>query len=704
MYDAENIKSLFSCFCRYKITPSFLNFLVLNSGVMKRSRSLSVAVLASLLSFFFFLGGCNASRRDCHSSCGTLQNITYPFHLTTDPKDCGADDPNLDDQPYYQLACDDNRTVLNFRSGKYYVEKISYEKQVIRLVDSDLQKGNCSSLPPYSSGLYPDFRMDYGEYHLDHSAYTIIVFMKCSVPINNSEYKATTPCSSPDYLYFVIGNNMSISDLNESCKSVAKTAIDMTAVGEVDISNFTQIQNLLPMGFELRWEIDVFYTDSPCYWLSSPQCFFKYMPHLITGKAFKKPSLSFLSSPFSTPVDVISTPYACGSPCEVLLQARTLIIVVCLAIFLAYKFRIRHIWMDATVEEFLSKHRYRTPTRYSYSDIKKITQGFKEKLGKGGFGTVFRGKLRSRRPVAVKMLAKSKVNGQDFINEIATIGRIHHVNVIQLIGFCSEGSKRALIYDYMPNGSLEKYIFPQQESIDHLSWEKTYKISLGIARGIEYLHRGCDMRILHFDIKPHNILLDENFIPKVSDFGLAKFYPTEKSIVSVTAVRGTPGYIAPELFLQNLGGISYKSDVYSFGMLLMEMAGRRSNFNAKAENSSQIFFPLWIYDQVSQGDGIELENANDDEKEVAKKLNIAALWCIQMKPADRPSMGKVLEMLEGSVELLQIPPKPSLSSPTRVTYEDDATQMDTMGSSTSSEIELVSQNHAESNLLSVIVD
>ncbi|XP_077227075.1 LEAF RUST 10 DISEASE-RESISTANCE LOCUS RECEPTOR-LIKE PROTEIN KINASE-like 2.4 [Tasmannia lanceolata] len=681
---------------------------------MKRSRSLSVAVLASLLSFFF-LGGCNAwgGRHDCHSSCGTLQNITYPFHLTTDPKDCGADDPIFDD-PYYQLACDDNRTVLNFRSGKYYVEKISYEKQVIRLVDSDLQKGNCSSLPPYSSGLYPDFRMDYGEYHLDHSAYTIIVFVKCSVPINNSEYKATTPCSSPDYLYFIIGNNISISDLNESCKSVAKTAIDMTAVGEVDISNFTQIQNLLPMGFELRWEIDVFYTDSPCYWLSSPQCFFKYMPHLITGmvECMRHAIISVLAFLHTCGCYInacmsrlkVSKWFCSWHAIILLLQARTLIMVVCLAIFLAYKFRIRHIWMDATVEEFLSKHRYRTPTRYSYSDIKKMTQGFKEKLGKGGFGTVFRGKLRSRRPVAVKMLAKSKVNGQDFINEIATIGRIHHVNVIQLIGFCSEGSKRALIYDYMPNGSLEKYIFPQQESIDHLSWEKTYKISLGIARGIEYLHRGCDMRILHFDIKPHNILLDENFIPKVSDFGLAKFYPTEKSIVSVTAVRGTPGYIAPELFLQNLGGISYKSDVYSFGMLLMEMAGRRSNFNAKAENSSQIFFPLWIYDQVSQGDGIELENANDDEKEVAKKLIIAALWCIQMKPADRPSMGKVLEMLEGSVELLQIPPKPSLSSPTRVTYEDDATQMDTMGSSTSSEIELVSQNHAESNLLSVIVD
>ncbi|XP_077228668.1 rust resistance kinase Lr10-like [Tasmannia lanceolata] len=684
---------------------------------MKRSRSPSVAVLASLLSLFFFLGGCNAWgwRRDCHSSCGTLQNITYPFRLTTDPKACGDEFDTL----VYQLACVDNRTVMNFNSGKYYVEEISYKKKVIRLVDSDLQKGNCSSLPPYSSGLYLDFDNNYGVYYLP-SAYTIIVFVKCSVPINNSEYKPTTPCSSPDYLYFIIGNNMSISDLNESCKSVAKTAIDMTAVGEVEISNFTQIQNLLPMGFELSFDT---YDYTRCKWRSSPRLQ-NGEKEEESGVSKNGNSLSFSTAiqrflPVSSNLCWFSLvklskgllffrnflwKYACGSRCEVFLSARTFIGVLCVAIFLAYKLRIRHIWMDATVEEFLTKHRNRTPTRYSYSDIKKMTHGFKEKLGKGGFGTVFKGKLRSRRPVAVKMLANSKANGQDFINEIATIGIIHHVNVVQLIGFCSEGSKRALIYDYMPNGSLEKYIFTQQESIGHLSWEITYKIALGIARGIEYLHRGCDMRILHFDIKPHNILLDQNFIPKVSDFGLAKFYPTEKSIVSVTAVRGTPGYIAPELFLQNLGGVSYKSDVYSFGMLLMEMAGRRSNFNAKAENSSQIFFPLWIYDQVNQGNDMELGNASDDEKEIAKKLIIVALWCIQMKPADRPSMGKVLEMLEGSMEFLQIPPKPSLSSPTRVTNEDDATQMDTMGSSTISEIELVSQNHTESNLLSVILD
>ena len=317
--------------------------------------------------------------------------------------------------------------------------------------------------------------------------------------------------------------------------------------------------------------------------------------------------------------------------------------------------------MYDAVEEFLQTHNNLMPIRYSYSEIKKMTKNFKDKLGEGGYGTVYKGTLRSGRLVAIKMLGKSKTNGQDFINEVATIGRIHHVNIVQLIGFSIQRSKRALIYEFMPKGSLNKYIFSPEESVV-LSYKKIYDIAVGVARGIEYLHQGCDMQILHFDIKPHNILLDENFTPKVSDFGLAQLYPIENSIVSLTAARGTLGYIAPELFYRNIGGISYKADVYSFGMLLMEMAGRRKNLNAFAEHSSQIYLPTWIYDQLHDEKEIEMEDATEEEKKMIKKVIIVALWCIQMKPSDRPSMNNVLKMLEGEVEYLQMPPKPSLSS------------------------------------------
>ncbi|KAL7215684.1 hypothetical protein ACSBR1_027771 [Camellia fascicularis] len=188
-----------------------------------------------------------------------------------------------------------------------------------------------------------------------------------------------------------------------------------------------------------------------------------------------------------------------------------------------------------------------------------------------------------------------------------------------------------------------------------------YEISLGMARGIEHLHRGCDMQILHFDIKPHNILLDENFTPKVSDFGLAKLYPTDNSNVYVTAARGIMGYMALELFYKNIGHVSYKVDVCSFGMLLMEMVGKRRNLNAFADHTSQIYFPSWVYDQFKEGKDVEMRESTEEERQMIRKMIITTLWCTQMKPDDRHAMNKVVEMLEGNIELVQMPLKPFLT-------------------------------------------
>ncbi|KAJ4709849.1 Receptor-like kinase [Melia azedarach] len=261
------------------------------------------------------------------------------------------------------------------------------------------------------------------------------------------------------------------------------------------------------------------------------------------------------------------------------------------------------------------------------------------------------------------MLDDSNFSAEDFINEVSTIGRIHHVNVVQLLGFCSEGSKRALVYEYMPNGSLDRHIFSKKlGERQYFSWEKLQEIAIGTARGIEYLHGGCDVCILHFDIKPHNILLDRNFVPKVSDFGLAKFHPKENDFLSVSATRGTIGYIAPELISRNFGTVSSKSDVYSFGMLLLEMAGGRRNSDMRATRSSKAYFPSWVYDQLDTGGDLELRNVTESESTIARKLCIIGLWCIQVKAVDRPTMTKVVAMLEGNIEDLEMPPKPFFSS------------------------------------------
>lgn len=317
------------------------------------------------------------------------------------------------------------------------------------------------------------------------------------------------------------------------------------------------------------------------------------------------------------------------------------------------------------VERFLANYKTLNPSRYSYSDLKKITGKFRHKVGQGGYGTVYRGKLPNGIPAAVKMIEISKGNGQEFINEVATIGRIHHFNVVRLLGFCAEGTRRALVYEFMPNESLEKFIFSSKDAKTRnrpFSWEKLQQIAMGIARGMEYLHQGCNQRILHFDIKPHNILLDHNFQPKISDFGLAKLCSKERSVVSMTAARGTAGYIAPELFSRNFGAVSHKSDVFSFGMLLLEIVGCRRNIDVTVENQSQIYFPELIYNRMSQGKEMGLEIEIDGDEEIAKKLAIVALWCIQWNPTDRPSMTMVVQMLEGDLHGLEIPPKPFASS------------------------------------------
>ncbi|CAN6937594.1 unnamed protein product [Brassica oleracea] len=195
-----------------------------------------------------------------------------------------------------------------------------------------------------------------------------------------------------------------------------------------------------------------------------------------------------------------------------------------------------------------------------------------------------------------------------------------------------------------------------------------YGIALGVARGLEYLHHGCRTRIVHFDIKPQNVLLDHNLCPKVSDFGLAKLCEKKESILSLLDTRGTIGYIAPELFSRMYGGVSHKSDVYSYGMLVLEMIGARNkdrNDQEVGHSTSSMYFPEWIYkDLEMRGSGSLTENdISGEEEEMVRKMTLVGLWCIQSSPSDRPPMNRVVEMMEGSVGALEVPPRPVFQIP-----------------------------------------
>jgi serine/threonine protein kinase len=341
-----------------------------------------------------------------------------------------------------------------------------------------------------------------------------------------------------------------------------------------------------------------------------------------------------------------------------------LLLVVATVLYLSLKTRYNED-IHLKVEMFLKAYGTLKPARYTFAEVKKISRRFKEKIGQGRFGSVYKGELPNGVPVAVKMLENSTGEGEAFINEVATIGLIHHANIVRLLGFCSEGTRRVLIYEFMPNKSLEKYIFSHDSSIFQglLVPDKMQDIALGVARGMEYLHQGCNQRILHFDIKPHNILLDFNFNPKISDFGLAKLCARDQSIITLTAARGTMGYIAPELYSRNFGGISYKSDVYSFGMLVLEMVSGRRNSDPSIDSQNSIYLPEWIYNKVIVDEELVLTSElTNEEKEKVKRLAIVGLWCIQWNPKNRPSMTKVVNMLTGRLQNLEMPPKPFVSS------------------------------------------
>lgn len=314
------------------------------------------------------------------------------------------------------------------------------------------------------------------------------------------------------------------------------------------------------------------------------------------------------------------------------------------------------------IEKFLADYKAFQPSRYAYADIKKITNKFQNKLGQGAYGTVYKGKLSNGMLVAVKILDDSKGNGVEFINEVAIMGRIHHVNLARLVGYCADGLRRALVYEFLPNGSLEKYISSKAKNKKCcLNWEKLQQIALGIAKGIEYLHQGCEKRILHFDIKPHNILLDRNFTPKIADFGLAKLCSKDKSNVSMSTARGTVGYIAPEVFSRNFGNVSNKSDVYSFGILLLEMVGGRKKYKSgKVENADEIYSPECIYNMLEEGEGLWTKIPGEGDAKIAKILATVGLWCIQWHPISRPTMNFVVQMLEAGEELA-MPPNPFAS-------------------------------------------
>ncbi|CAD5181997.1 putative serine/threonine-protein kinase [Musa acuminata AAA Group] len=288
---------------------------------------------------------------------------------------------------------------------------------------------------------------------------------------------------------------------------------------------------------------------------------------------------------------------------------------------------------------------------FSYIELKSATDNFhpSNKIGRGGFGTVYKGTLRNGALVAIKVLsAESRQGIKEFLTEIDVITNVKHPNLVELIGSCVEGGNRILVYEYLENSSIDRALLGRNSDATKLNWYIRSSICLGIARGLKYLHEELEPPIVHRDIKTSNILLDRNFVPKIGDFGVAKLFPDNITHIS-TRVAGTTGYLAPEYAMK--GKLTKKADIYSFGILVLEIISGRSNSKSWSEIGKPLLEWTWnLFEEGRLAEVVDPALKEYPQDQVIRYIKVA-LFCTQAVAGRRPSMLQVVDMLSKPVQL-----------------------------------------------------
>ncbi|XP_039154737.1 G-type lectin S-receptor-like serine/threonine-protein kinase LECRK1 [Eucalyptus grandis] len=324
--------------------------------------------------------------------------------------------------------------------------------------------------------------------------------------------------------------------------------------------------------------------------------------------------------------------------------------------FFLYRYRV-HKYKRLSTDSTLGPAREFTLQSFSYKELEEATGGFTEEICKGSLGAVYKGTMSDgSKRVAVKRLERATERGEEeFQAEMAAIGHTHHKNIVQLLGFCMESSKKLLVFEYMENGSLSDLLFDVEK---RPPWSERVRIALEVARGILYLHEECELQIIHCDITTQNILMDESRTAKISDFGLAKLLMPNQTGTK-TEVRGTRGYVAPEL--QRSAMVSTKADIYSYGVVLLEIVCCRSNMVVDVSSADEVLLCSWVYNCYIAGELAKLvKDEQVDMKSVERMVQIGLL-CMQDDSEIRPSIKDVILMLEGIMDVPR-PPCPTPSS------------------------------------------
>ncbi|KAL7590816.1 hypothetical protein Lser_V15G35422 [Lactuca serriola] len=344
-------------------------------------------------------------------------------------------------------------------------------------------------------------------------------------------------------------------------------------------------------------------------------------------------------------------------------------ILILLALYILRQRRKRRDTYGNHDEEFLGIDP--KPCTFGYGELRDATDDFSpaNKLGEGGFGPVYKGKLADGRLIAVKQLSIASQHGKrQFVAEIATVSAVQHRNLVKLYGCCIDGEKRLLVYEYHENNSLDQALFGSKRL--SLKWSTRFDICLGIARGLAYLHEESRIRIIHRDVKSSNVLLDSELTPKISDFGLAKLYDDKKTHMS-TRVAGTVGYLAPEYALW--GHLTEKADVFGFGVVALEIISGRPNSDSSLEDEKK-YLLNWAWKLHEANREVELvheELSEFDETEVKRMIRVALLST--QTSTQRPSMSRVVAMLSGDIEVTGVITRPKYL--TNFEFDDSTTFM-----------------------------
>ncbi|KAJ4718140.1 putative Receptor protein kinase [Melia azedarach] len=298
---------------------------------------------------------------------------------------------------------------------------------------------------------------------------------------------------------------------------------------------------------------------------------------------------------------------------------------------------------------------------FDFQTIAAATDNFSDtnKLGQGGFGPVYKGKLLDGQEIAIKKLSKSSGQGiVEFKNEAKLIAKLQHTNLVRLLGCSLQGGERLLVYEYLPNKSLDFFIFDSRRKT-LLNWEKRFHIIEGIAQGLLYLHKYSRLRVIHRDLKASNILLDEQMNPKISDFGMAKTFAMNELEANTNRIVGTHGYMSPEYVMNGI--VSMKSDVYSFGVLVLEIVTSKKN-NSCYDTERPLNLVGYAWKLWNEGKGLELIDPIKDEScspEEALRCIHVGLLCVQDRATDRPTMSDVVSMLTNDSMALPAPKQPA---------------------------------------------